>query len=507
MKFWASDSRETRLFPVTELCTEKLFVHPSGFSYLCIWKKMGHVQEEHSARQYNELGEKPVGRLLLSYAIPAIIAMAASSVYNIIDGIFVGQGVGPAAIMGLALCAPVMSLTAAFGAMVGVGGSTLMSVRLGQKDYRAAQDILGNVVLMNILMGLSLGIVLQIFLEPILRFFGASDHTIEPAYDFMTVILAGNMVTHMYFGLNALLRSTNRPKMAMYATFGTVGFNCLLAPLFIFVFHWGICGAAAATVCSQLIMLLWQLHLFSDKSNLVHLERRIMHLKWNIVRPALTIGLPQFLINLSACLVAIVITRSMTYFGGQTDLGGDVAVGAYGIQNRLILFVVMAVIGLNQGMQPIAGYNYGAQKYDRLLQVLRQAIIFATIFTTVGWAVCLIFATPLVSLFAKGSPELIAEAARGLRINIFTFPLVGMQIIATAFFQSIGMAGKSIFLSLSRQLLFLLPLLLLLPHVFAEPADGVWYSLPISDAIAFCVAALLLVHQVRKLKNQVNMPL
>ena len=459
------------------------------------------MQENSTTKQYNELGEKPVGRLLLSYAIPAIIAMAASSVYNIIDGIFVGQGVGPAAIMGLALCAPVMSLTAAFGAMVGVGGATLMSVRLGQKDYRAAQDILGNVVLMNIIMGLSLGLVLQLSLEPILRFFGASDNTIGPAYDFMTIILLGNVVTHLYFGLNALLRSTNRPKMAMYATFGTVAFNCILAPLFIFVFDWGIRGAAAATVCSQFLMLLWQLYLFSDKSNIVHLERRIMHLKWRIVRPCLTIGLPQFLINLCACLVAIVITRSMTFFGSQTDLGGDIAVGAYGIQNRLILFIVMAVIGLNQGMQPIAGYNYGAQKYDRLLEVLRKSLTFATIVTTIGWATCLIFATPLVSLFAKDSPELIAEAARGLRINICTFPLVGMQIITTSFFQSIGMAGKSIFLSLSRQLLFLLPLLLVLPHFFSNPVDGVWASLPISDSIAFCVALIMLTQQVRKLRS------
>lgn len=459
------------------------------------------MQENSTTKQYNELGEKPVGRLLLSYAIPAIIAMAASSVYNIIDGIFVGQGVGPAAIMGLALCAPVMSLTAAFGAMVGVGGATLMSVRLGQKDYRAAQDILGNVVLMNIIMGLVLGIVLQLSLEPILRFFGASDNTIGPAYDFMTIILLGNVITHLYFGLNALLRSTNRPKMAMYATFGTVGFNCILAPLFIFVFDWGIRGAAAATVCSQFLMLLWQLYLFSDKSNIVHLERRIMHLKWSIVRPSLTIGLPQFLINLCACLVAIVITRSMTFFGSQTDLGGDIAVGAYGIQNRLILFIVMAVIGLNQGMQPIAGYNYGAKKYDRLVDVLRKSLLFATIFTTIGWATCLIFATPLVSIFAKNSPELIAEAARGLRINICTFPLVGIQIISTSFFQSIGMAGKSIFLSLSRQLLFLLPLLLVLPHVFSNPVDGVWASLPISDAIAFFVAVVMLTQQVRKLRS------
>ncbi|MBR1594071.1 MAG: MATE family efflux transporter [Alloprevotella sp.] len=426
--------------------------------------------------------------------------MAASSVYNIIDGVFVGQGVGPEAIMGLALCNPVMSLTAAFGAMVGVGGSTLMSVRLGQKDYAEAQDILDNVLVMNVVMGAALGALLLAFLDPVLRFFGASDVTIGPAHDFMTVILLANIFTHLYFGLNGLLRATNRPKMAMYATFGSVLCNCLLAPLFIFVFHWGIRGAALATVTSQLLMICWQLYLFSDKSNIVHLRRGKPHVRWRIVKGSVSIGLPQFLINLCACLVAIVITRSLTLYGSQTAIGGDVAVGAYGIQNRLILFVVMAVIGLNQGMQPIAGYNYGAQKYDRLIEVLKKALVFATVFTTVGWAVCIVFATPLVTVFAKDSPELIAEAARGLRINISTFPLVGIQIISTAFFQSIGYAGKSIFLSLSRQLLFLLPLLLVLPRLFPNPVDGVWFSLPISDAVAFLVAAVMLTRQVRKFK-------
>lgn len=453
--------------------------------------------------QYNALGEQPVGKLLLQYAIPAIIAMAASSVYNIIDGIFVGQGVGPDAIMGLALCAPLMSLTAAFGAMIGVGGSTLMSVRLGQKDYRTAQDILGNVLAMNIIMGVGLGIILLIFLYPILRFFGASDYTIGPAHEFMTVILLANPVTHLYFGLNNMLRSTNRPRHAMYATFGTVGLNCVLAPLFIFVFGWGIRGAAAATMLSQALMLCWQLKLFSNQDDLVHLRREIPRIRRSIVGRALMIGLPQFLINLCACLVAIIITRSLTFYGAQTSVGGDVAVGSYGIQNRLVLFIVMIVLGLNQGMQPIAGYNFGAQKFDRLLDVLRKALIFATIITTTGWLICEIFATPLVTLFAKDSPELIAEAARGLRINMLTFPLVGIQIIATAFFQSIGYVGKSIFLSLSRQLLFLIPLLLMLPHLFSNPLDGVWWSLPISDATAFFIAVAMLTWQVRMLKRKV----
>lgn len=446
--------------------------------------------------QFNVLGEKPVGSLLMEYAIPAIVAMAASSIYNIIDGIFIGQGVGPNAIMGLALTGPIMSLTAAFGAMVGVGASTLMSVRLGQKDYDTARRILGNVVIMNTAMGLSLGLVLQLFLSPILRFFGASDQTLPYAHDFMTVILAGNVVTHLYLGLNALLRSTNRPRHAMYATFGTVAINCLLAPLFIFVLGWGIRGAAAATISAQFIMLLWQLRLFSRKSDMIHLERSIMRLHPRIVRESLVIGLPPVLINLCACMVAIIVTRSMAQYGG------DIAVGSFGITNRLALFVVMVVIGLNQGMQPIAGYNFGAQKYDRLIAVVKKAIIFATAITTTGFVVGTFFATPCVTLFAKDSPELIEQASHGLRIVVMFFPLIGTQIVSTAFFQSIGYAGKSIFLSLTRQLLFLLPALLLLPHVFSNPLEGVWHAMPVADALACLLALTMLWREIKKFKRE-----
>lgn len=453
------------------------------------------MKNMNQTNDFNVLGEQPVGKLLMQYALPAIVAMAASSVYNIIDGIFIGQGVGPQAIMGLALTGPVMSLTAAFGAMVGVGASTLMSVRLGQKDYETARHILGNVVIMNVVMGLSLGLVLQVFLEPVLRFFGASDQTLPYAHDFMTVILSGNVVTHLYLGLNALLRSTNRPKMAMYATFGTVILNCLLAPLFIFVLGWGIRGAAAATVTAQLVMLMWQLRLFSNPKDMIHLHRGVMHLKRRIVRDSLVIGLPPFLINLCACLVAVIVTRSMARYGG------DEAVGAFGITNRLLLFVVMVVIGLNQGMQPIAGYNFGARKYDRVIGVLKRAVLFATLITTTGFLAGMFFARPCVSLFAKDSPELIDQAARGLRIVVMFFPVIGVQIVSTAFFQSIGYAGKSIFLSLTRQLIFLLPMLLVLPHWFKDPVEGVWYAMPVADCASTVLAVTMLTLQIRKFRK------
>lgn len=456
--------------------------------------------EQSKTNQFNVLAEKPVGSLLMQYAIPAIVAMAASSVYNIIDGIFIGQGVGAEAIMGLALTGPLMSLTAAFGAMVGVGAATLMSVKLGQKDYGTAQKILGNVVIMNLTLGIVLGLLLLVFINPILRFFGASDVTLPYARNFMSIILVGNVVTHMYLGLNALLRSTNRPQKAMCATIGTVVLNCILAPIFIFVLGWGIRGAATATIMAQMIMLMWQLRLFSNKDELIHLSRSIIKLDVKIVKESLLVGLPQFLINLCACLVAAMMTRSLTTYGG------DMAVGAFGICNRFILFIVMVVIGLNQGMQPIAGYNFGARRYDRVLGVLNKALIFGSFITLTGFVIGVFFPTPFVSVFAKDSPQLIKLSAHALSCMVMMFPIVGIQIVSTAFFQSIGYAPKSIFLSLTRQLIFLVPAIFILPHLYADPLEGLWHAAPVADGLASVLAITLLVLQVKKFKKQMQAP-
>lgn len=456
--------------------------------------------EQSKINQFNVLAEKPVGSLLMQYAIPAIVAMAASSVYNIIDGIFIGQGVGAEAIMGLALTGPLMSLTAAFGAMVGVGAATLMSVKLGQKDYGTAQKILGNVVIMNLTLGIVLGLLLLVFINPILRFFGASDVTLPYARNFMSIILVGNVVTHMYLGLNALLRSTNRPQKAMCATIGTVVLNCILAPIFIFVLGWGIRGAATATIMAQMIMLTWQLRLFSNKDELIHLNRSIIKLDVKIVKESLLVGLPQFLINLCACLVAAMMTRSLTTYGG------DMAVGAFGICNRFILFIVMVVIGLNQGMLPIAGYNFGARRYDRVLGVLSKALIFGSVITLTGFVIGVFFPTPFVSVFAKDSPQLIKLSAHALSCMVMMFPIVGIQIVSTAFFQSIGYAPKSIFLSLTRQLIFLVPAIFILPHLYADPLEGLWHAAPVADGLASVLAITLLVLQVKKFKKQMQAP-
>lgn len=445
--------------------------------------------------EYSDLTSRPIGALLWQYALPAIIAMMTSSLYNIIDGIFIGQGVGADAITGLALTNPLMALSAAFGAMVGVGGATLMSVRLGQQDHKAARHILGNVVVLNIFTGLLLMVGALAFLEPILRAFGASDATLPYAADFLRIILMGNVITHLFYGLNAQLRSTHRPRLAMAATIGSVAINSVLAALFIFGLGWGIRGAALATVLAQASMLVWQLRLFSNANDLVHLSRRYLRPRWRIIRETITIGMPQLLLNSCAALVGIIITRSMASFGGDT------AVGAFGIVGRLMMLVVFVVIGFNQGMQPIAGYNFGAGRNDRVIAVARMTIMAATLITTLGFIVTWIWAEPLVSIFAKDAPELIEASARGLRIAFGVFPFVGMQIVSSAFFQSIGIPGKSIFLSLTRQVIFLIPALLVLPRLWHDPVEGIWLAMPLSDAAASLLSAFLLWRQFKALQQ------
>ena len=424
-----------------------------------------------------ELGTEPIGKLLLRYAGPAIVAMTASSLYNIVDSIFIGHGVGPLALAALALAFPLMNLAAAFGSLVGVGASTLLSVRLGQKDYESANIILGNVLTLNLIIGLCA-------------------ETLPYARDFMRIILIGNVVTHMYLGLNAMLRSAGLPQKAMQATIGTVLFTVVLNPIFIFLLGWGIKGSALATVISQAIMLLWQFRFFMKKDNFLHFSREKMRLRSRLVRETISIGLAPFFMNTAACVIVILINQGLARGYGAT---GDVAIGAYGIVNRVVFIFIMIVMGLNQGMQPIAGYNYGAQQYGRLIEVLKKTVLYATAVTTIGFLLGQIFPGAIASVFTTDR-ELIAYSIDGMRIVMFFFPFVGFQMVASNFFQSIGMAGKAIFLSLSRQLVFLIPCLLVLPMIVGK--EGIWYSIPVADGAAILISGTMLFTQLRKFKKQ-----
>ena len=431
-----------------------------------------------------ELGTKPVGRLLVQYAVPAMIAMTASSLYNIIDRAFIGQVVGPEAIAGLGVTFPFMNLSGAFGAAVGVGASTAISVKLGQKDYRSAQMLLGNTVTLNAIIGIAFAVVCLIFLNPILRFFGASDATLPYAREFMEIILLGNVITHMYFGMNAVLRAASKPRHAMYATIFTVAMNILLDVVFIWWWGWGIRGAAFATLISQTLAMIWQMWIFSNQKELLHLQRGIYRLKSRLVKNIISIGISPFLMNTCACIIVIFMNNQFVRYGG------DMAVGAYSIANSIGMMFVMFVMGVNQGMQPIAGYNYGARQHDRLMRVLRLSILAATAIMTLGWLIAMFLPYYCARLFTT-DPPLIDMAIDGIRINMLVFPIIGFQMVITNFFQCIGKVKISIFLSLSRQLLFLLPLLLVFPWFWG--LNGVWAALPASDSIA-AIVALVMMH-------------
>ncbi|MBO5877116.1 MAG: MATE family efflux transporter [Bacteroidales bacterium] len=430
-----------------------------------------------------ELGTEKIGRLLKQYALPAIIAQTAASLYNMVDSIFIGQGVGPLAISGLAVTFPLMNLSTAFGTLVGAGAAVMLSVLLGQKNYKAANKVLGNVVSLNIIIGLIFMAAALIFIDPILYFFGASENTLPYAKEYITIILIGNVITHVYFGLNAAMRSSGFPKKAMALTIFTVVFNTLLDPIFIFVFDMGIAGAAWATVIAQTVAMIIVLKHFSDKERAFHFEKGIFKLDMRVAKDSLAIGMGPFLMNAAACLVTLFINQQLR------DYSGDLGIGAYGICNRLIFMFIMICMGLNQGMQPIAGYNYGAKQYSRVKEVFWMTAKLGTVVTCICFIIGMFFPRVAVGIFTHDE-ALMEMASHGLRILVLGFPIVGFQMIGTNFFQCLGMVKKSVILSLSRQILFLLPLLYALP--LWHDASGVWMSFPVSDVLSATLTAILL---------------
>ena len=432
-----------------------------------------------------ELGSESIGKLLKKYAVPGIIAMTASSLYNMVDSIFIGHipGVGSLALSGLAVTFPLMNLSSALGTLVGVGAATLVSVLLGQKNYKTANKVLANDISLNCITGVVFALLCLVFINPILRFFGASDNTLVFAREYMQVILAGNVITHLYFGLNALIRSSGNPRLAMGLTLFTVISNTILDPVFIFVLGLGIRGAAIATVLCQTMALSYSLWYFTRKDNILRHPKGVFALDWRIAKDSLAIGMGPFLMNAASCVVTMFINQQLLKYGG------DLAIGAYGIVNRINFMFVMIVMGFNQGMQPIAGYNFGALKYSRVKKVFNLTAMWATAVCLLWFVASELFPNQMVGIFTN-DPDLRELADKCLRVSNPVVFLVGWQMVSTNFFQSLGMVGKSIFLSLSRQLLFLVPLVYIFP-VFLG-VKGVFYSFPASDILA-CVTTLVLI--------------
>ena len=434
----------------------------------------------------------------MRYALPAIIAQVAASLYNIIDSIFIGQGVGPLAISGLALTMPMMNLTAAFGAMIGAGSAALTSIRLGQGNKAAAERILGNVVLLNVLLGVVLMAFGLYYLDELLYFFGASDQTLPYAREYMEIILYGNVITHLYHGLNCMLRVAGYPNKAMNITILAVILNAILDAIFILWWDWGIAGSAWATVIAQLVAVVVQWIHFSDVKSFLRFRSEAFRLRWDIIKNIITVGMAPFMIQSCACVVVILVNNTLG------EYGGDLSIGAYGIANRVAFLFTMVVMGFTMGMQPIVGYNYGARAYDRVLKTLWMTVGWSVATTTLGFLICEIFPYQVVHIFVSedgsgSATELIEASARGLRILVLMLPLVGFNIVAGNLFQHIGKPKRAILLSVSRQMLFLVPLIIFLPRHLG--ADGVWYSIPIADFASTLLAALLLFQQIRKFKK------
>lgn len=468
------------------------------------------------AKQANtlSLGSDNIGSLLWRYAAPAIIAMASNSIYHIVDSIFVGHGVGGAAIAGMAITMPIMNIAGAFGAMVGVGAAARMSIRLGEGNMQAAEKTLANAVMLNLILGFVLMAFMLIFLDPILQLFSggnASAETIGYARDFMRIILLGNMTQHMYLGLNEQIRASGYPQKSMRIILTAVALNLCLNPLFIFKFGWGIKGSALATVISQAVSFLIASSHFCQKSSFVRFRRAAFVLDWKIIKAIISIGLAPFMVNICASLVAAFVNTALLKYGGTgvhdvvqtTHASADIFVGAYGIANRVVMLLIMVIQGLNQGMQPIVGYNFGAKQYDRVRKALYMTIGCGMTISTLGFLACQIFPEGIASLFvdsAKGGDEtlMIAAASQAMRIIVTMFPLVGFQIVAAAFFQYIGHAKLAIFVSMTRQMLFLLPLLWIIPRYMG--ATGVWMSMPIADCASITLAAILLYRELKRLR-------
>ena len=463
------------------------------------------------------LGTDNIGKLLFNYATPAIIAMASSSLYHLVDSAFVGHGVGGAAIAGMAITMPIMNIGAAFGAMVGIGAGARISLRLGEGNKAAAEKTLCNAVILNVIIGFTIMALMLTFLDEILLLFSggrASAETLQYAREFMQIILLGNVTMHLYLGMNDMIRSSGNPRKSMAIMLTSVAVNLMLNPLFIFKFGWGIRGSAAATVISQFIAFLIALSHFCSKKSFLRFKREAFHFDWKIVGNILSIGLAPFLMNICASMVAAFVNSAMLRYGGmgahdivsREQGAADLYVGAYGIVNRVVLLFIMVVQGLNQGMQPIVGYNYGAKNYDRVRKAVYMTICCGVTIATLGFVIGESFPHLVARAFVDSSKGLneqlmVDAASQGMRLILTMFPLVGFQIVVGGFFQYIGKAYMAIFMSLTRQLLFLIPLLWILPRSLG--AYGVWISMPIADAASILLAMILFIWQIRKIKKNV----
>ena len=446
-----------------------------------------------SLQRLQELATAPIWRMLLKYSLPAVVGTVVSAVYNIIDSIVIGHAIDdPNVVAGIAVTFPVMNLGTALGMLIGAGAATRVSIVLGQNDKARAELILGNSVQLSVIIGIIYISLLGFFITPILNLFGASPHTLPYAREFMLWVLPGMVLMNLTFSYNNVMRASGYPGKAMYTNLIGAGLNAILAPLFLFGFKWGIKGAAIATDISMFITAFFVLGHFFNKNHTLHFERGTFKFNWPVIRSVLYIGMAPFLINVAGASVNAIVNNSLLKYGG------DNAIAAVVVFNRYVTVFVFIVLGICQGMQPILGYNYGRGMLDRLFKTLRLAATVAVIITTIGSIVGALAPRQIASMFMQDETQILC-AINCLRITTLTFWMVGFQIVSTNFFQSLGMAGKAVFLSLTRQIIFMIPMLFILPPHFG--LDGVWSTFPICDCISAIIAAAMLWWQVRHIRS------
>lgn len=440
-----------------------------------------------------QLSEEKIGKLLLSFSVPAIVGMLVNALYNIVDRIFVGRGVGSLAIAGITIGFPVMLILMAFSMLVGLGATALISIRLGQNKKEDAEKIVGNAMILLVVIMLGLTVFGLAFLEPLLRMFGASEAVMPYAKDYLRIILYGAIFQGFGFGMNNIIRAEGNPKTAMFTMLIGAIVNTVLDPIFIYTFKMGIQGAALATIISQAVTSIWVLSYFVGGRSLLKVRKKNLRLKMSIVLSIFSIGFAPFMMQLAASAVNAILNNQLAVFGG------DIAISAMGIVNSISTIILMPIFGINQGSQPIIGFNYGANKFDRVKQALRYSIMAATIIVTLGFFLIRIFPAQLITLFAQGDESLVNIGTNGLRIFFAVLPVIGFQIVSSNYFQAVGKPKQAAILSLSRQVLFLIPALLILPKYFE--LNGVWMATPVADALASIVTGVWIVFEIKKLEK------
>ena len=437
-----------------------------------------------------QLGEEKVGKLLLKFSIPAMIGMLVNGLYNIVDRIFVGQGVGALALSGIAISFPITLVIMAFGMLIGIGATSVISIRLGQQNNEEAEQIVGNAFVLLLVVSMLISLLGYVFMDPLLLLFGTSGDVLPYAKDYLRVLLWGVVFQTIGFGMNNFIRAEGNPKIAMYSMILGAVLNTILNPIFIFVLHLGIAGSALATVIAQFVTAVWVLSYFLGKRALLKLRLRNLKLRWVLVKDILAIGISPFSMQLVGSIITVLMNKALVNYGG------DLSIAAMGIINSIIMLIFMPIFGIGQGAQPIFGYNYGARKYDRVKHTLKLAVIASTCVMVFGFLLVELFPVAIMTLFSTDK-ELIRIGSNGMRIFLVMLPVIGVQVMAVNYFQATGKPRKALFLSMSRQLIILGPMILILPRFLG--LTGVWLAGPVSDLVSFAITMLWLQKDIKQL--------